>query len=354
MGRWHTDAVRKLGGKIAAVIDRDENAAYALAVQHNAAHYTSFGAALLDFSDIGAQKNGVIHICTPLHTHVELVTGALDAGWHVICEKPLADTAQETASLYKTAATMGRLLIPVHQFPFQDGALKAQKWIAAGRIGEIVGMEARFYSAGADYGDMSPDHIVNDILPHPLSLIHAIVGTHGGAPAASNLKSAFSETHLSPVPEHKAGTNLYWSLDYVERPNIGELRAFIRANATPITITISMNARPTLAEFTILGAKGTIHLDLYHGYAVLERGQVSRLRKILHPFDLSLHIFTSAGINLIRRAARREPAYPGLRMLIQSAYETIHMERSTPISPSQAIFIAYMRDRIMRRDSQGE
>lgn len=53
-----------------------------------------------------------IDICTPTHTHLDLVLAALAAGKHVICEKPMARTSAEARQMVDAAAKAGRILMP--------------------------------------------------------------------------------------------------------------------------------------------------------------------------------------------------------------------------------------------------
>lgn len=54
----------------------------------------------------------VVDICAPTQAHPELATAALEAGKHVICEKPLARTATEAHRIADVAARSGRILLP--------------------------------------------------------------------------------------------------------------------------------------------------------------------------------------------------------------------------------------------------
>jgi hypothetical protein len=101
-----------------------------------------------------------------------------------------------------------------------------------------------------------------------------------------------------------------------------------------------MSARPTVNSFEIFGGSGKIYVDLFHGFAFLETGKVSKARKILHPFDSSVKQFASAAFNLARRAIQSESAYPGLRQLVKNFYRAI-------IMPAEAINAARVRDRLV-------
>jgi predicted dehydrogenase len=314
MGLWHAHAIEKVGGEVVGFADFDIEKAERLA-----AKYTNAKA----FSDVkkmlGGQALDVLHVCSPTGSHEAIAEMAIKAGVHLLIEKPLASTADKTSGLYDLAAQYNTQICPVHQFVFQDGVAKAKKNLS--KIGRLVHLEANICSAGgAGLKPEQLDQIATDIVPHPLSLIQK-----------------FLEIDISEIEWNSL------------RPASGELRMTGQTGETSLAIFISMAARPTSNSFHLLGTDGAIHLDLFHGYSIFEPGRTSKIRKILHPFDLALRIFSAATFNLGRRTWRREPAYPGLRQLIQEFYSSIKSGSEPPITPLQAIAVAEIRDLLMNQ-----
>ncbi|MCA1602139.1 MAG: Gfo/Idh/MocA family oxidoreductase [Acidobacteria bacterium] len=312
MGRWHAEAVRKAGGQVSAVADLNLNLARRLAAGYHNAR---------SFSDVGKMLNetdlDVLHICSPLSTHRSVAEQAIAAGVNLLIEKPLTPTAAETVHLYTEAAERGVLICPVHQFIFQDGALKAKELLS--QIGQLVHISAVTCSAGGAGLPLEQlDIIAADILPHPLSLMQIF------------LSDVLSERHWEAV-----------------RPRCGELRISSEVAGTTLSIFISMNGRPITNSFQIIGRNGTIHLNLFHGYAFMEPGTVSRARKIAHPFESALRSLSAATINLGRRTARAERAYPGLQRLVVSFYHALQTKSPPPITPEDTIAIARVRDSLI-------
>ena len=311
MGRWHAHAVRRLGGRVAIVVDTRPERAAALARRVGSASSERLDPARV------AELGAAAHVCTPLETHTEVVTSLVDAGLHVLVEKPLAESSAETAQLLALADTRGVLLCPVHQFPFQEGVRRLVASLE--NLGPVRHVDYVACTAGAaGLGEDARDALVADILPHPLSLFARILGV--------------------------AVDGLQWRLS---RPHAGELRAFAEAGEADVGVLVSTHGRPTTNRLQVIGEGGTATADLFHGFAVVQPGDVSRGRKIAQPFALGLATVGGASANLARRAARREPAYPGLRELVRSFYDAIAGGAPPPIPTAETLAVARARERIL-------
>lgn len=314
MGFWHAHAVRKVGGKVVAVFDLNKANADSLAAKYSSAQ--SFDNLEKMLSEVAPD---VLHVCTPTETHQKIAEIAIKQNVNLLIEKPIVQTAEETVSLYDLAAKHKVVLCPVHQFVFQDGVRKAKKLLP--QIGQIVHLQANICSAGGTgLEEHQIDTIANDILPHPLSLMQTFLG---------------NDLTLEN-----------WNM---LQPKSGELRVSGKVQETSIGIFISMNSRPTLNTFQVFGTNGTIHLDLFHGFSVIESGKTSKAKKILHPFDLAIKNLSAATLNLGRRSIRGESAYPGLRCLIDEFYQAIKFNKNLPISPAEAIAVAQIRDILLQK-----
>jgi len=85
----------------------------------------------------GDPEIDIIDVCTPNMTHAPLVIAALDAGKHVICEKPLAPTPDEIRQMIEARDRSGKLLMTAQHFRFKgiSQAMKAE--IETGALGDI-------------------------------------------------------------------------------------------------------------------------------------------------------------------------------------------------------------------------
>jgi predicted dehydrogenase len=86
----------------------------------------------------------LIVVATPNPSHVELATEALNAGKHVVVDKPLAPTSAEARALIDLAQQQGKILAPFHNRRYDGDFLTVQKLIAEGTLGRIVQVISRF------------------------------------------------------------------------------------------------------------------------------------------------------------------------------------------------------------------
>ncbi len=108
-----------------------------------------------------------VAIATPPHTHHMLVRKALEAGKHVLVEKPLARTADEAADLMSLAEELELVLMPGHTFLYSPPVTKIRSLIRDGVLGEIHFVT----SSRMNLGKYQRDGVVLDLAPHDLSIL---------------------------------------------------------------------------------------------------------------------------------------------------------------------------------------
>ena len=86
----------------------------------------------------------VVVVASPNRTHVPLATSALEAGLHVVVDKPLAPTAAEARTLVDGARARGRLLIPFHNRRWDGDFLTLRRLLSEGALGRPLRFESRF------------------------------------------------------------------------------------------------------------------------------------------------------------------------------------------------------------------
>jgi predicted dehydrogenase len=91
-----------------------------------------------DISDALADPEvQVVHVCTPNHLHRAMAQAALEAGKHVICEKPLATTLQDAEALSALAASTGLVATVPFVYRYHPVVREARARIAHGDLGPL-------------------------------------------------------------------------------------------------------------------------------------------------------------------------------------------------------------------------
>ena len=143
-------------------------------------------------------------IATPTRSHYDLTRRALAAGKHVLCEKPLCQTAKEARELVDLAATGGLRLMVGHIFLFNAGLQKVKQLLDAGEIGRVYYLSAVRTNLGPIRDDVNASY---DLAAHDVSIFNWLLG---GPPEAV---SATGASFLQPGIEDVAFISLRYPRD---------------------------------------------------------------------------------------------------------------------------------------------
>jgi UDP-N-acetyl-2-amino-2-deoxyglucuronate dehydrogenase len=134
IGRMHADAIAALSpaARLVLAVDESELQAAEVGRLHGVRHTTSYETAL---ADPGVDA---VAICTPSGTHADLVVAALDAGKHVIVEKPLDVTLGAAARVAAAATLGGRTVAVVSQHRFDAASEVVWNAVQSGAFGRLT------------------------------------------------------------------------------------------------------------------------------------------------------------------------------------------------------------------------
>ena len=130
--------------EIKAVCDIVKDRADATAQRYNATAYTDY-IELLKNEDIDA-----VSVCTPNYLHAPVAIAALEAGKHVLCEKPMATTVEEAEKMNEAAAKNGKFLMIGHNQRFVASHQKARELIKNGKVGKVYSFRTAFGHGGPE------------------------------------------------------------------------------------------------------------------------------------------------------------------------------------------------------------
>lgn len=129
---------------IHAVCDIVEDRAEKTAEQYGAKAYTSY-------EELLAQENvDIVSVCLPNYLHAPVSIAALNAGAHVLCEKPMATSHEEAEKMIEAAEVSGKKLMIAHNQRFVPSHAKAKELIESGAIGKVYSFRTAFGHGGPE------------------------------------------------------------------------------------------------------------------------------------------------------------------------------------------------------------
>jgi predicted dehydrogenase len=208
MGRVHLEAVRRLEFvDAAAIAGRNAEAAQRLGAGFSVPKITADYREILHDPAIDA-----VHICTPNAQHFFMAKDALQAGKHVICEKPLATSIEEGKELVALAAERGVRNCVCHNLRFYPMVQQMRAMREAGELGEILVVLGTYFQDWllyetdwnwrVDAKAGGPSRCMADIGSHWFDLAEHVTGLRVSSLCAD--LQTFHPTRMQP--KHSIGT----------------------------------------------------------------------------------------------------------------------------------------------------
>ncbi len=162
LGRFHAQKYARLpGSRLVAVVDSREPVRQAVAAELGTR-------ALADHRELLGQVDAV-SIVTPTPAHFPIAREFLEAGAHVLVEKPVTETVAQARELIEVAQRRGRLLQVGHLERFNAAVLAAEAHLSEPRFIECQRL-APFKERGTDV------NVVLDLMIHDIDIVQSIVG----------------------------------------------------------------------------------------------------------------------------------------------------------------------------------
>ncbi len=130
--------------RISGVCDAEKSRAVEVAERYHTKAYASYEDMLKD------ENVDAVSVCTANHSHCEITLKALEAGKHVLCEKPMAVTYAECKEMVETAKRTGRFLMIGHNQRLAKAHRKAKELVEKGEIGRIITFKSTFGHSGPE------------------------------------------------------------------------------------------------------------------------------------------------------------------------------------------------------------
>jgi predicted dehydrogenase len=181
VGRVHLEAVRRVGFvNLYGICDAIADKAKALAEEFGCKAFT-------DFKDVAADPNvDAVDICTPNAQHFPMAKAAMEAGKHVICEKPLAISAEQARGLVDLAKAKNLANCTCHNLRYYPMVQHARRMRESGELGEILHVQGTYsqdwllydtdWNWRIDSKENGPSRCMADIGSHWCDMIEHITG----------------------------------------------------------------------------------------------------------------------------------------------------------------------------------
>jgi len=170
-----------------------------------------------DLDDVLELGPDVISVCTPPRTHADLTVRSIEAGRHVLCEKPVALTLADALRIQHAAETSDRVVMIGHVSRFEPDHRAAQELVAAGHVGEVAmmvhsmttslpgwsegGWLARPEESGGPLVDLSAHSFdyLTWVIGSPAVRVHAVAADSPVGPRSGRFKKTGKRTQVLDV-----------------------------------------------------------------------------------------------------------------------------------------------------------
>lgn len=149
-------------------------------------------------------------IATPVFTHFDLAKKALNAGKHVLLEKPMTDTVAHAEELIELAAKMGKVLMVDHTFLYTSAVQKMKQLVDSNDIGKVKYFDSTRINLGLIQQDVN---VLWDLAPHDISILDYLV------PDRPRSVQATGVSHIHNGMENIAYLTVNYDSDFIAHFN---------------------------------------------------------------------------------------------------------------------------------------
>lgn len=284
----------------------------------------------------------VVHIVTPPPTHADLAIQAMQAGCHVLVEKPMALTPEEADHMIAVARETGKSLCVDHNRLFAPPTLEARRLLESGELGELVsvdffqgfGLPPRMKLSQFDNPWFSklPGGLVQDLAPPCIYSLLEFVG--------------------NPVRFHV----LTKRTGVLPAAPVEEVRLMMEGERILGTGTISLSAQPYMNHFTLYGSKAMARVNIDNFTLIVRKNRYSHplFNRVFGPMGEGKKMFLSSARNAFLFATGKQPRYPDMLELIRRFYRSVQDGGPPPVPPKQGReTVRFIQEVVTAMEEQG-
>jgi predicted dehydrogenase len=254
-----------------AVASRDEQRSATLEPERVHATYEDL---------LADERVDAVYISLSNSQHLEWVTKSLEAGKHVLCEKPLGLNAQETEEMFATASRTGRLLVEAVWGRWHPRFSRMVEVVANGAIGKIEHIETSFTFTS----EMTDNYRLNPLMGGGALLdvgcyqAHAWVALTNGAIGLEieDLSRAIGLTGIDLTTD-----------------------VSVRINGSITAHAVSSFALPSQQQFIVQGSNGSMHTGVGESFTTWNEASSLHINDVVEDFPV-----TNAFVEMVEHVSR--------------------------------------------------
>jgi nucleoside-diphosphate-sugar epimerase/predicted dehydrogenase len=333
ISKAHIDVLQSLKSvEICGVCDQDKYRAAKVASSIKTAN------AYTDCETLLRQEHpDAVHILTPPRTHPSLAIQVMEAGCHVLVEKPMALFVKDADEMLATARANHVRLCATHNYLFKPCIMRARSWVESDTIGEVLHVDS-FYGLASEGGSYLgsgghshwasrlPGGSFSNFLPHLIYL---------------QLEFLQQVDEIAGVVLTPSGT--------LQEPT--ELHVLLKGGGVSGNMTISTRSKPYAKFINIYGTRGGIHADLVREICTLNKDwQVPRMiSKVAYSLESSGQLAWGTVTNTAKVLTGRLRNMPGLQELVRQFYTSIEEDCELPVSGEDGREVARIMEMIWEK-----
>jgi predicted dehydrogenase len=260
------------------------------------------------YEDLLADEHvDAVYISLSNSQHLEWVTKSLEAGKHVLCEKPLGLNATETEAMFDCASRSGRLLVEAVWGRWHPRFSRMVEVVASGAIGNIQHIETAFTFTS----DMTDNYRLNPLMGGGALLDVGCYQAHAWVALANGANDVAIDELSSTIGP--TGVDLTTDVS-------------VRINNSITAHSVSSFALPSQQQFIVQGSSGSMHTGVGESFTTWNEASSLHINDVVEEFAV-----TNAFVEMIENVSR-----------------VIEGEEGWIVPSADSIRVAYILDSIAR------
>ncbi len=312
----HIEKLERMpGAQIVGLCDLEESVVNAVGERY------AIDARFTDFERMLAEAQpDVVHVLTPPQSHRPLAVAALQAGAHVLVEKPIAPGPDDYAAMRAVADAVGLHLVENYNWREAAVVRRALGLMRSGAIGDVVHVDVVFggiLSGGGPVADRDVVHFshalpggaLQNFASHPVSIALAFTGPCAGV--------STMRRRLDP-----------------DMQSDDELRALLAGERASALVSVTRHSEPPSFTLRVAGTGGAIEADLYNDRLYLARPG-SGMAKVANGVRHGLNLLEGAASLLANTLTSRLDHFEGLEFLLEDLYRAVGEDGEPPVTAAE-------------------